>query len=108
MCLGVRGIFCCFNEVVAKLLPGYEVFYDEHGDKDDDDNDWDDDDDHNDYDDGCSSGSHGTSNVFNVLFDLFQAERYENILSSKYLKTCKAFILWGVSMSELLLDTFTA
>ena len=30
MCPGVGGIFCCFNEVVPKLLPGYEVFYDEH------------------------------------------------------------------------------
>ena len=33
MCPGVRGIFCCFNEVVEKLLSGYEVFYDEHADK---------------------------------------------------------------------------
>ena len=90
MCPGVRGIFCCFNEVVGKLLPGYEVFYDEHGDKDDDD------DDHDDNDD---------DNVFDVLFDLFQAEIYEDILCSKSLKRCKAFILWGVSMGELLLDT---
>ena len=30
MCPRVGGIFCCFNEVVEKLLSGYEVFYDEH------------------------------------------------------------------------------
>ena len=35
MCPGVRGILCCFNEVVEKLLAGYEVFYDEHADEDD-------------------------------------------------------------------------
>ena len=33
MCPRVGGIFCCFNEVVEKLLSGYEVFYDEHPDK---------------------------------------------------------------------------
>ena len=33
VCPRVGGIFCCFNEVVEKLLSGYEVFYDEDADK---------------------------------------------------------------------------
>ena len=81
MCPGVRGIFCCFNEVVGKLLPGYEVFYDEHRDEDDDDHD-------GNHDDGGSGGGHGISDVVNVLFGLFRAENkcferqiFENVQS---------------------------
>ena len=66
MCPGVGGIFCCFNEVVPKLLPGYEVFYDEHREDNEEEDKY----------------VHSISEYMcNVLFDLFKASSSGNILS---------------------------